>query len=134
MAKRFERAFWIYPDPLIVATIGGLIAVPSRRTRAWPPADRLAAMSPDPRPSALKFGEHVDGVPWFEAPAPPPLHPCRMQTVFGSQSGLIVERCACGASRLNGRGEWTERNQRVAPSAWSRFWGGVRHVVPRHTP
>jgi hypothetical protein len=53
---------------------------------------------------------HLDGVPWWEAPTPRRRHACWTQT-----SGWLdlnqVERCACGATRWNGR-SWFDRNQR----------------------
>jgi hypothetical protein len=61
---------------------------------------------------------HVDGTAWFEAPAPPLDHDCWVQT-FGSTDKLpSVERCPCGATRLDGPDRpWIEKNSR---------WTGAR--------
>jgi hypothetical protein len=53
---------------------------------------------------------HVNGVGWNEAPLPSRFHRCWGQTT-GWQGLTRVERCACGAIRLDGRG-WSERNAR----------------------
>jgi hypothetical protein len=53
--------------------------------------------------------EHLDGVPWMEAPIPRRWHRCWAQT-----KGLVgfdeVERCACGAIRNTRFRGWMERN------------------------
>ena len=54
---------------------------------------------------------HLEGVPWWEAPRPRRWHFCRAQTLGWIDYFTRVERCACGATRLNGRG-WFERNSR----------------------
>jgi hypothetical protein len=54
--------------------------------------------------------EHVGGVAWYQAPIPRKWHRCRAQT-RGWVRLYGVERCACGAIRLNGR-VWMERNTR----------------------
>jgi len=54
---------------------------------------------------------HLDGVPWWEAPLPRRWHRCRVQTSGLLHPGELVERCACGAFRLNGR-YWIDRNER----------------------
>jgi hypothetical protein len=54
--------------------------------------------------------EHVGGVAWWKAPVPRRWHRCRAQT-RGRRCFDEIERCACGAIRLNG-GVWLERNTR----------------------
>lgn len=51
-----------------------------------------------------------DGVPYFQAPLPRRWHRCEPWTSMRLDTGL-VERCACGAIRLDGDG-WLERNIR----------------------
>lgn len=60
------------------------------------------------------YVEHLDGVPWYDKPAPPRWHICRTQT-RGLILGSYIERCICGAIR-NGPGRWSERNRRVKES------------------
>ena len=55
--------------------------------------------------------ESVGGIAWQDAPLPYRWHRCRPQTRgwFGLN---YTERCACGATRLDGRyGNWMEKNQ-----------------------
>ena len=47
---------------------------------------------------------------WFEAPLPWRWHQCRTQTC-GVINSAFIERCACGAVRMN-HGSWLERNSR----------------------
>jgi hypothetical protein len=49
---------------------------------------------------------HKDGVPWFEAKVPRRWHRCWAQT---SSRVDGVDRCACGAMRIDGS-PWMERN------------------------
>jgi len=75
---------------------------------------------------------HRDGVPWFEAPLPPRKHECFAQTEGWSGWVNRVERCPCGAIRLDGRrGVWVEINARrdyekakgeTRPEPRRRFW------------
>lgn len=51
------------------------------------------------------------GVSWHKAPLPRRWHRCRVQTRGWFNEFDLVERCACGAIRLDG-GSWLERNQR----------------------
>jgi hypothetical protein len=66
---------------------------------------------------ALKWGmsvEHLDGVPWHDAPIPRRWHRCWPQTK-GMVSGGMVRRCACGALQRplwSGRPYWIDRNTR----------------------
>jgi hypothetical protein len=53
-----------------------------------------------------------DGVPWHDAPRPLRLHFCKAWT-YGWDGPLYVERCSCGAIRLD-RHIWMERNTRKA--------------------
>lgn len=55
--------------------------------------------------------EHVDGIPWHDAPVPPRLHRCKPQTKGWVNFFTQVDRCACGAIRMDG-GRWMERNAR----------------------
>lgn len=54
---------------------------------------------------------HVDGVPWYEAKMPPRLHFCKAQSTAWMDLFTLVERCACGALRRDGR-YWMDKNQR----------------------
>lgn len=54
---------------------------------------------------------HLDGVPWNEAPMPPWLHRCKVQTYGYTGYFTLIERCACGAIRMNGLG-WHRKNER----------------------
>lgn len=55
---------------------------------------------------------HKGGVPWNRAKRPRPKHECSVQTE-GYVGVLLIQRCACGALRANGRGGvWTEKNSR----------------------
>lgn len=49
--------------------------------------------------------EHLDGIPWYEAPRPRRWHRCKPQT-----RGHSIARCACGAIWI--LGGWVERNSR----------------------
>lgn len=57
--------------------------------------------------------DHFGGVDWVDAPLPRRRHRCRPQSRgrFGLL-GRLVERCACGATRLDGEAPWFERNSR----------------------
>ena len=57
--------------------------------------------------------EHLDGVAWHEAPIPRRWHHCKPQTRGVMHYFTEVERCTCGAIRLNGDGHWMERNERT---------------------
>lgn len=63
---------------------------------------------------------HRDGIPWYETePLLGLLHRCSVQTwgtMGPDDDQRLVERCGCGAIRING-GRWAERNAR----AWSRW-------------
>lgn len=73
-----------------------------------------------------------DGISWHEAPLPPVRHRCEAWTK--GWSGLtLVERCACGGIRMDGRfGTWSEVNKRKGerPAAPRRtrteWWGELR--------
>lgn len=61
--------------------------------------------------------EHLNGVPWHQAPAPPWWHRCKPQTraKVGPFGFDVVERCACGAINIKKPGEgdyWLDRNDR----------------------
>jgi hypothetical protein len=55
---------------------------------------------------------HLNGVPWHEAPLPRRWHFCEPQTQGWRSFFTLVERCACGAKRFDGRGRWKDRNSR----------------------
>lgn len=58
--------------------------------------------------------QHVDGVAWYDAPLPPRLHRCQTQTSGWLRILTKVERCACGAMRVDGNG-WANKNERRRP-------------------
>lgn len=47
---------------------------------------------------------------WYDMPIPPRWHRCRTASA-GVLDGRLYERCACGATQLDG-GHWMERNAR----------------------
>jgi hypothetical protein len=53
--------------------------------------------------------EHRDGLSWWEAPVPRRLHRCKPQTRGYLNWFTFVERCACGAIRMDGS-HWMDRN------------------------
>lgn len=55
---------------------------------------------------------HLDGVEWWNAPVPRRWHRCAPQTRGWINYFSLVERCACGAIRLDGRTHWMDRNNR----------------------
>lgn len=55
---------------------------------------------------------HRDGVAWLDAPMPWRFHRCSAQTYGYFNYSEQVERCACGAIRLDGRSHWMNRNSR----------------------
>ena len=54
--------------------------------------------------------EHVDGIAWWDAPLPRRFHFCKAQTIGWLGFTTKIERCACGATRRNGR-VWFDKNQ-----------------------
>jgi hypothetical protein len=56
--------------------------------------------------------QHLDGVPWYEAPVPRKWHRCKPQT-RGYYNLSFVQRCACGATWM--RGGWVGKNERSRP-------------------
>lgn len=54
--------------------------------------------------------EHLDGVKWFEAPVPRRWHRCTPQTRAWIGLFTRVERCACGAIRID-EGFWHNKNE-----------------------
>jgi len=56
--------------------------------------------------------EHLNGIPWFEAPIPRRLHHCRIQTRGWINYLAKIERCACGAIRMNNDKGWSDKNSR----------------------
>jgi hypothetical protein len=53
--------------------------------------------------------EHLDGIPWYDAPIPRRWHRCKAQT-RGWYKLDYVERCACGATYI--MGGWVRKNER----------------------
>ena len=54
--------------------------------------------------------EHLNGVAWHDAPLPSRWHRCWPQTRAWMDYFTKVERCACGATRFDGRG-WVGKNE-----------------------
>lgn len=65
------------------------------------------------QPIAYVDAENLDGVWWHAAPKPRRWHRCKPQT-RGRLDGRTIERCACGAVRIDGH-QWFERNSRTRP-------------------
>jgi hypothetical protein len=83
--------------------------------------------------------EHLDGVPWWEAPPPPREHEHWAQTTGTLQVFEQVERCPCGAIRSNIRPNWVLLDPpRVAvdeaPSRSERGSGLLRRWLRRTRP
>ena len=53
----------------------------------------------------------TDDVPWWDAPVPRRWHRCRVQTTGATERLVLVDRCACGAIRLDSH-YWMNRNSR----------------------
>lgn len=79
-----------------------------RQELAAPRPDGFVA-DPNNVPGARIELFHLHGVPWFEAQTPSRFHRCTAQTRAWDVLTLI-ERCACGAIRLDSHG-WIDRNQ-----------------------
>jgi ribosomal protein S27AE len=60
--------------------------------------------------NGLEYIESLGGVAWNDSEPPWSLHRCRPQT-RGWMNANSVERCRCGATRLDGNSPWLERNQ-----------------------
>ncbi len=77
------------------------------------PRDEVDALPPLwlPEEGFPRDSLHLDGISWLNAPIPKVKHDCQVQTK-GWMSLRRVERCACGAIRLDGYGPWMERNSR----------------------
>lgn len=54
--------------------------------------------------------EHLNGVPWHDAPLPKRQHRCKAQT-RGFVNSQWVFRCACGSISID-RHYWFDRNSR----------------------
>lgn len=73
---------------------------------------------------------HQDGIPWWKAPKPPWVHRCWAWTSGSLDRGVLVERCPCGAIRLDGEG-WLERNSENGERPpWWRLLGQVLFIGP----
>jgi hypothetical protein len=66
---------------------------------------------PDQQAAGHTDAEHLDGVPWYDAPVPPRFHRCKPQT-RGWYKTSFIERCACGAIRSQGSYGWISKNER----------------------
>lgn len=56
---------------------------------------------------------HEDGYTWWSsAPLPPEDHVCKPWTILFDNGQIAVERCPCGAIRLDAGGRWMEVNSR----------------------
>lgn len=71
--------------------------------------------------------EHVDGVWWHDAKNPFWVHRCWVQT-RGTVTGTYVERCACGATRLDHGRFWFGRNE-SNKYAWKKRWRAFKAVL-----
>jgi len=69
----------------------------------------------------MEYVEHIDGIDWHHAPAPPKWHRCWAQTraVLHFE---FVRRCPCGGITFDGK-YWLDRNTRT-PAART----GQQHV------
>lgn len=56
--------------------------------------------------------EHKRGIPYFEVARPWKYHACTAQTSGRNSSGIWMEICACGGYRMDGQGDWLDRNLR----------------------
>jgi hypothetical protein len=58
--------------------------------------------------------EHRGGIPWYRQRRPRRWHWCKPATRGLAHFGfpVLVERCACGSTRLAGTGPWIDRNSR----------------------
>lgn len=74
--------------------------------------DLLARANPDYAFRPNEQIKHLDGVPWFDAPAPPRRHRCWPQTIGNLRPLETVHRCACGGFSY-GDGIWIRRNEKA---------------------
>ena len=58
------------------------------------------------------ISHHRDGIPWHDAPIPRRWHRCQVQTYAFVNYFTFIERCACGAIRMENRSPWMDRNSR----------------------
>lgn len=59
-----------------------------------------------------EYAEDLGGVVWFDAPKPRLWHRCQPHTRGLFVGYGLTERCACGATRVDGAGPWLGRNTR----------------------
>jgi hypothetical protein len=69
----------------------------------------------------LSYVEHRDGIEWLYAPKPRRWHRCKPQTRGLVRMGF-VERCACGATRIDHYSHWMDRNSKGGPSKFKGEW------------
>ncbi len=55
--------------------------------------------------------QHKDGIWWYDAPMPPEQHDCEPWS-SGESGSFFVERCACGATKLDHDWAWLDINSR----------------------
>lgn len=67
--------------------------------------------------------EHLEGVPWHDAPLPRRFHRCWPQTRAWMNYFERIERCACGAGRIDGH-SWIHKNEtrKAQPNGSSPTW------------
>lgn len=74
---------------------------------------------PKPRPTITPRDDiqHLDGIPWHDAPVPSRWHRCQPQTMGYLNYFTLIERCACGALRRDrDHLGWTDKNSRSKPA------------------
>lgn len=71
--------------------------------------------------------EHVDGVLWADAKNPFWVHRCWAQS-RGTVAGAYVERCACGATKLNHSRFWFDKHE-SNKYAWKKRWKRVKAAL-----
>lgn len=58
------------------------------------------------------FLESLDGIVWHQAPVPRRWHRCWPQSRGQYKYTTLIERCPCGAVRLDGARWWIKKNSR----------------------
>ncbi len=68
---------------------------------------------------------HTDGVAWYRLRPPGRWHKCWAQSWGSCGPFEMIERCPCGAVRIDRGGPWLDRNwRRRFALRKQRFWGG----------
>jgi hypothetical protein len=86
----------------MVATTGDL-------PKDYPDADQFQLEYMSPHGDVALWNR--DGVPWPDAPLPPRFHRCKAQTAGWTNWFEFIERCACGAARMNRHPLWINKNE-----------------------